>query len=59
MPTDRTLTGGDTDHGLTVIVRFPSLEKIDEWHASDAYQALIPLREEGTSMKMVSYQIMT
>ncbi len=55
---DKALTGEETDHGLTVIVKFPSLEKIDAWHSSDAYQALVPLREAGTTMKMVSYELM-
>jgi uncharacterized protein (DUF1330 family) len=55
---DRVLTGADANHGLTVIVKFPSLEKIDEWYGSHAYQALIPLRNDGTDMEMISYQVM-
>lgn len=55
---DRALTGDDADHGLTIIVKFPSLQKIDEWYGSDAYQSLIPLRNEGTDMKMISYELM-
>ncbi len=54
----RTLTGEAPDHGVTVIVKFPSLADIDEWYGSEAYRALIPLREAGTDMKMVSYQLM-
>lgn len=55
---DRVLTGGAKTHGLTIIVSFPSLEKIDEWYASDAYQPLKALRDEGADMQMTSYEIM-
>ncbi len=55
---ERALTGDDQDHGMTVIVQFPSLEKIHAWFESDAYQPLIPLREEGADIKMVSYEEM-
>ena len=54
--TDRALTGEAADHEMTVIVKFPSVETIDEWFGSAAYQALIPLRDEGTDMTMTSYQ---
>ena len=53
---DKILTGEDKDHGLTIIVKFPSLEKIDEWYGSDEYQSLVPLREEGSEMKMTTYK---
>ncbi len=55
---DRSLTNHDKDHGLAVIVRFPSIEKINEWIDSEEYQPLIPLRDEGTDMKMISYEVM-
>lgn len=55
---DRALTGEDSDHELSVIVKFPSLEAIDEWFGSDAYQPLIALRDEGADMRMTSYAVM-
>ena len=55
---DKTLTGEDKDHRLAVIVGFPSLDKINEWYGSDAYQPLIALRDEGSDMKMTSYEIL-
>ena len=55
---DRSLTDHDKDHGLVVIVRFPSIEKINEWIDSEKYQPLIPLRNEGAEMKMTSYEVM-
>lgn len=54
----RALTGEDGDHELAVIVRFPGLEKIEEWFGSDAYQQLIALRDEGADMRMTSYAVM-
>ena len=55
---DKTLTGEDRDHSLVVIVRFPSVEKLNEWHESEEYRALIPLREDAANIKMTSYEIM-
>lgn len=57
---DKVLTADDDagpDHQMTVIVRFPTIAAIDQWYGSDAYQALIPLRQDGTDMKMVSYKL--
>jgi uncharacterized protein (DUF1330 family) len=55
---DRVLSGDSKTHDLAIIVSFPSLEKINEWYASDAYQPLIALREEGADMQMMSYEVM-
>ena len=55
---DRALAGEGKDHDLTIIVRFPSLEKINEWFGSDAYRPLKALREEGADMQMTSYEVM-
>ena len=55
---DKALTGEDADHELAVIVKFPSLAKIDEWYGSDAYRPLKALRDEGTTMHMTSYEVM-
>ncbi len=52
------LTGEARDHELAVIVRFPSLQAIDDWHGSDAYRPLMALRDEGAEMRMTSYAIM-
>jgi len=55
---DRALSGDSYGHGLTIIVEFPSLEKLDEWFGSDAYRPLKALREEGADMQMTSYEVM-
>lgn len=53
--TAQALTGDPADHGIVVVVEFPSHQKLDEWYRSDAYRPLIPLREEAADMTMVSY----
>ena len=52
---DKVLTDHDGGHEVAVIVRFPSLEHIERWHESAEYQPLVPLRNEGAEMKIVSY----
>ncbi len=56
---DKTLTGEDNDHSLAVIVKFPSLEILNQWYGSDEYQPLMSLRDEGAEMKMTSYAAMS
>jgi len=53
---DRALNGSD-DHAITIMVKFPSTEKINEWYDSDAYQPLKALRDEGADMQMTSYEL--
>ena len=55
---DRSLTDHDNNHDVVVVVRFPSIEKIEEWIGSDEYRPLIPLRDEGSDMKMTSYEVL-
>ncbi len=52
------LTGESQDHQLTIIVSLPSLEKIDEWCASNASRPLVALREEGANVQTTSYEVM-
>ncbi|MGI9452448.1 MAG: DUF1330 domain-containing protein [Geminicoccaceae bacterium] len=53
---DRALNGSD-DHALAVIAKFPSVEKLNAWYDSDAYQPLKALRDAGTDMQMTSYEL--
>ncbi len=52
----RRLAGAPLDHQMTVVVRFPSLARLDEWHDSPEYQELVALRDEGAEMTMTSYE---
>lgn len=46
----QTVLAGEGKHQIEAIFEFESAAKIDEWYQSDAYQALIPTREEGANM---------
>jgi uncharacterized protein (DUF1330 family) len=52
----RVLTGvsGEAD---MVVIRFPSMEQVEGWYASAAYQALIPLRDEAADVTIVAYRL--
>jgi uncharacterized protein (DUF1330 family) len=46
---------GVNPHPDIVVIRFPSLGDADGWHASAAYQALIPLRQEAADVVLTTY----
>ncbi len=39
-----------------VVIRFPSLADAEGWHNSDAYRALIPLRQEAADVVGTIYE---
>jgi uncharacterized protein (DUF1330 family) len=40
-------------HQIEAMFEFPSAHAIDAWYASDAYQALIPNRDEAATVTIV------
>jgi uncharacterized protein (DUF1330 family) len=44
---------GTHPHTDTVVLAFPDVESARRWHASSAYQALIPLRREAADVDLV------
>jgi uncharacterized protein (DUF1330 family) len=48
---------GDADETDMVIIRFPSIDAVEQWYRSPAYQALIPLRDEAADVTIVGYAI--
>lgn len=48
--------GGNYHHTDSVVIRFPNIDALNNWFNSDAYQALIPLREQAANMDLISYQ---
>ncbi|MHC0054563.1 DUF1330 domain-containing protein [Actibacterium sp. D379-3] len=50
------LLGETTPHG-TGVIRFPDMAALEGWFASDAYQALAPIRDAGCDMTLTAYQI--
>ena len=50
----RTLSG-ECRHANIVVIRFASLADAEGWHQSEAYQALIPLRQEAADVVLTTY----
>lgn len=46
---------GRHPHTDVVVARFPDRAALEAWHASAAYQALIPLRNEAAEVDLMSY----
>jgi uncharacterized protein (DUF1330 family) len=46
---------GASAHPNVVVIRFPSLADANNWHASAAYQALIPLRLQAADVVLTAY----
>ena len=53
------LNGEYDGHQMVFVIEFPNMEKLDAWHHSDEYQAIVSLREEGSDQRMVAYEAMT
>ena len=46
---------GEHSYVDTVVIRFPDARSITGWYNSEAYQALIPIREQAADMVLVSF----
>jgi uncharacterized protein (DUF1330 family) len=47
---------GELPHSDIVVIRFPDKQSIERWHTSDAYQALLPLRQQAADLLLLSYE---
>lgn len=47
---------GQHTHDSTVVIRFPNMEALNDWHSSDQYQSLIPLRLEAADVDLLSFE---
>jgi len=50
------LNGESDGHQMVFVIEFETMEKLDTWHNSDEYQALVSLRDEGSDQRMVAYE---
>ena len=50
------LNGESDGHQMVFVIEFPTMEKLDAWHSSDDYQAIVSLRDEGSDQHMVAYE---
>jgi len=48
---------GHADHQTVGIIKFPNHEALAAWFNSDAYQAIVPLRDEAADMTIVTYTV--
>lgn len=48
---------GHVDHQAVGIVKFPDHGALSAWFHSDAYQMIVPLREEAADMTIVTYSV--
>lgn len=46
---------GDFDYDDCVVVTFPSLQALNDWHNSDVYQSAVPIRKEAVNVTLVTY----
>lgn len=46
---------GQSEPHAAAVIRFPDLEAATNWYASDAYQKIIPLREEAADVTFLAY----
>ena len=51
-----TMLTGEHPFDDIVVIRFPTDEALHGWHASPAYQALIPLRQEAAEVVLIAYR---
>ncbi len=51
----KTLNGESDGHQMVFVIEFESMEKLDSWHKSAEYQALVSLRDEGSEQRMMAY----
>lgn len=52
------LNGEGDGHQMVFVIEFESMDRLDAWHSSSEYQALIPLRDEGSDQRMMAYEAM-
>ncbi|KPH83147.1 DUF1330 domain-containing protein [Bosea vaviloviae] len=48
---------GTMTHQMVGIIEFPDIDELNAWHASEAYQVLIPLRSRAADMTITSYVV--
>jgi len=47
---------GDVTHDAVAVMKFPDMQKLEAAFATDAYQAIVPLRDEAADITIVKYE---
>ncbi len=48
---------GEQPRKRIVVIRFTDMDELNRWHDSDAYQALIPLRDRAADVLITAYEV--
>ncbi len=46
---------GEHKHTDTVVIQFPSMQALNDWHSSPQYQSLVALRQAAADVDLLSY----
>jgi uncharacterized protein (DUF1330 family) len=47
---------GNHGHTDTVVIRFPDIQALNDWHSSAHYQSLIPIRQEAAEVTLLAFE---
>lgn len=47
---------GEQTRKRVVVIRFTDMDELDRWHDSEAYQALVPLRDRAADVLITAYE---
>lgn len=47
---------GQLEHDMIGIIEFPTMQALESWYNSPAYQAIIPLRDSAADMVFAKYE---
>ena len=47
---------GNHKHTDTVVIKFPSLKALEDWHSSPQYQSIVPLRQLAANVDLLAYE---
>jgi uncharacterized protein (DUF1330 family) len=50
-----TVLAGEHHHQNTVVIKFSDQRTLQSWYASQAYQELIPIRDQAADVVLISY----
>jgi len=51
---EKVLTG-EHQHNSVVVIEFTDRDTLDTWYQSEAYQAIIPIRDKAADVTIISY----
>ncbi len=50
------ILSGNHNHKDTVVIQFPTLQAVKDWHDSTAYQEIVPIREAAANVDLLMYE---